>query len=215
MQGFWDRAARDDALFYVDDRGHRGEAFWAGGAEIVERYEAELGFTIEGRRIVEIGCGVGRLTRVLSQRSAEVVALDVSPEMLARARAHNPGLTNVSWQQGDGRTLAGVGDGAADGVFSHVVFQHLPDPAITLAYVREMGRVLRPGGWAAFHVSSDAAVHRRRLRKPRAIRHPAWRGSAVAVADLTATAGEAGLRVRCVVGEGTQFCLVRLERIPA
>jgi ubiquinone/menaquinone biosynthesis C-methylase UbiE len=79
-----------------------------------------------------------------------VIALDVSQEMLARARELNAQVQNVEWIHGDGRTLAPIGDGAVDGCFSHVVFQHLPDPEMTLGYVREMGRVLRPGGWAAF-----------------------------------------------------------------
>ena len=48
---------------------------------------------------------------------------------------------------------------SVDGCFSHVVFQHIPDPPITLNYVREMGRVLRPGGWALFQVSNDPTIH--------------------------------------------------------
>jgi SAM-dependent methyltransferase len=212
MADFWDRAAREDAEFYVDDRGLRGEAFWAGGEEIVEVFEEQLGFEAGGATVVEIGCGVGRLTRVLARRAESVVALDVSAEMLARAREANPELANVRWVHGEGTTLAEVGDCAADGVFSHVVFQHIPDPAITLGYVSEMGRVLRPGGWAAFQISNDPQVHRRRWRVRRPMRDAAWRGSAVDLEALRATADEAGLDVAAVVGEGTQFCLVRLTR---
>jgi SAM-dependent methyltransferase len=207
MGAFWDRAAEEDPLFHVDDRGRVGDDFWRGGEEIVETFERELGFSIGGERLVEIGCGVGRITRVLAQR-AKVTAIDVSARMLALAREHNPELRGVEWLQGDGTTLAGVPDASADGVFSHVVFQHIPDPAITLGYVAEMGRVLRPGGWAAFQVSNDPKVHRRRLR---GIRHPAWRGSAVDLHALRETAEAAGLAVEGIAGPGTQFCLVRLQ----
>lgn len=209
MAGFWDRAARADALGAVDDRGLRGEAFWRGGEQVIDAFERELGFRVEGALVVEIGCGVGRLTRVLAARCERVVAVDVSGEMLARARAEHPGLSNVEWVLGDGASLSAVGDGAADGVLSHVVFQHLPDPRITLGYVAEMGRVLRPGGWAAFGVSTDPRVHRRRLRGRR---HPAWRGSAVGLGALREASAAAGLAVERVVGAGTQFCLVRLRR---
>lgn len=212
MGAFWDERAREDALFYVDDRGLLGDAFWDGAAEVVERFESDLGFTAAGDTIVEIGCGVGRLTRVLGDRAQKVFALDVSAEMLARAREHNAQLTTVEWILGDGTSLAPVPDGAADAVFSHVVFQHIPDPAITLGYVREMGRVLRPGGWAAFQVSNDPSVHRRKLLTRRISRHPAWRGSAVDLDALRDTAAAAGLGVEAVVGEGTQFCLVRLAK---
>jgi SAM-dependent methyltransferase len=210
MRRFWDRAARDDALLAVDDRGLAGAEFWRGGEEVVERFEAELGFAAEGDELVEIGCGVGRITRVLAWRAQRVTAVDVAPAMLELAREHNPGLGNVEWVLGDGRSLAGVPDASADGVFSHVVFQHIPDPAITLAYVAEMGRVLRPGGWAAFQVSNDPSLHRR-WRWRGGERNRAWRGSAVELGALRATADAAGLDVEALVGEGTQFCLVRLQ----
>jgi ubiquinone/menaquinone biosynthesis C-methylase UbiE len=209
MAEFWERAAEQDALFHVDDRGRVGEDFWRGGEEVVETFERELGFSIAGDRLVEIGCGVGRVTRVLAQRAAAVTAIDISTRMLALAREHNPELRDVEWLHGDGATLAGVPDASTDGVFSHVVFQHIPDPAITLGYVTEMGRVLRPDGWAAFQVSDDPKVHRRRLR---GIRHPAWRGSAVDLGALRETAEAVGLVVEAIAGPGTQFCLVRLSR---
>jgi SAM-dependent methyltransferase len=146
--------------------------------------------------------------------------------MLERARAHNEGLAGVEWLQCDGRTITGVADASADGVFSHVVFQHLPDAAITLGYVAEMGRVLRPGGWAAFQVSNDPSIHRpgggtralahRALsalgRRPKGSTHAAWLGSAVDLGALRRTAGDAGLAIERVVGEGTQYCLVLLRR---
>jgi SAM-dependent methyltransferase len=208
---FWDARAREDAELYVDDRGLRGDAFWRGGEEVVAAFEELLALELRGGTLVEVGCGIGRVTRVLARRARRVVAIDVSAEMLARARAANPGLAGVEWVLGDGTSLAPVPDGAADGVFSHVVFQHVPDPRVTLGYVREMGRVLRPGGWAAFQVSDDPSVHRRRWRGRRTARHPAWRGSAVDLAALRATAAAAGLDVVRIAGAGTQFCLVRLQ----
>jgi SAM-dependent methyltransferase len=212
MRQFWNARARDDALLAVDDRGRRGAAFWHGGEEVLRVFEEQLGFAVRGGTVVEIGCGVGRVTRARAARAESVVAVDVAEEMLAHARELNPELTNVRWVLGDGATLEPVADARADGVFSHVVFQHLPDPALTLGYVQEIGRVLRPGGWAAFQVSNDPAIHRRRLRARRGTRHPAWRGSAVDLDALRAAAEGAGLAVERITGTGTQFCLVLLGR---
>ena len=150
MRNFWDARAAEDPYFFVDNRLAYGdpdtEEFWSGGEPLLDRILDELELEIQPRdELVEIGCGLGRLTRPLAARARSVAALDVSPRMLELARSHNPELANVDWVLGDGRTLAPLGDDSADGVFSHVVFQHLPDPAITLGYVREMGRVLRPG----------------------------------------------------------------------
>jgi SAM-dependent methyltransferase len=167
---------------------------------------------------------MGRVTRALASRVARVIALDVSGEMLGRARAQNPGLANVSWTLGDGRSLASIEDGEASVCFSHVVFQHIPDPSVTLGYVREMGRVLQPGGWAAFVVSTDPAVHRprRRARLRRMLRPPgpeeqddlAWMGAAVDLHSLRAAAEAGGMQIERIVNEGEQFCLVIARRGP-
>lgn len=225
---FWDERAREQALFFVDNtvdyRHPDVERFWAEGEHAVGAILAELRVEPSAAdTIVEIGCGVGRLTRALAQRAAHVIAVDVSGEMLARARGLNPALDNVTWHHGDGRTLSGIADASADGCFSHVVFQHLPEPELTLGYVREMARVLRPGGWAAFGVSTDPAVHRPKRRAgwrlaallrrgPRGQEHPAWLGSAVPLARLERCADEAGLELERVLYPGTQFTLVRGRR---
>jgi SAM-dependent methyltransferase len=225
---FWDERAREQALFFVDNtvdyQAPDVERFWADGERAVEAILAELELE-PGRSdtVVEIGCGVGRLTRALTRRAEHVIAIDVSSEMLARARELNPELRNVTWLHGDGRSLSGVADASADGCFSHVVFQHLPEPELTLGYVREMARVLRPGGWAAFGVSTDPSVHRPKRRAgwrlaallgrgPRGQEHPAWLGSAVPVDRLESCAGEAGLELERVLHPGTQFTLVRGRR---
>lgn len=229
MRQFWDARAKEDAFYFVDNRiGYRdpeSEArFWADGVgaldSVLGALEIEVGVT---DRVVEIGCGVGRLTRVLSERAASVKALDVSAEMLEQAREHNEALANVEWLHGDGVSLTGIADGEADLVVSHVVFQHIPDPQITLGYVREIGRVLKPGGLAGFQVSNDKSIHRPSSgitdkvraafgRAPKGQTHAAWLGSAVEVGDLRTAASDGGMDVEKLVGEGTQYMLVRLRR---
>ena len=231
MRSFWDRRAREDAFYFVDNRLRYGRAdperLWAAGEADLRTLLGLVGVAIRpSDSIVEIGCGVGRLTRALAARAGEVTAVDLSERMLARARRENPHLHNVEWLLGDGSTLAGIADGSADACVSHVVFQHIPDPAITLGYVREMGRVLRSGGWSAFQFSNDPSVHRPpslhgRLRAgvssllgrgPRGQGAPAWRGSAVELADLEDAAEDGGMRLERVTGAGSQFCVVLARR---
>lgn len=227
MRTFWDERAREDAFYFVDNRlRYRDpdlEAFWAGGEEVMEILCGEFGVTIDpSATAIEIGCGVGRLTRVLSRQAAEVIALDISEEMLARARALNPDCDNVRWLLGDGASLAGVDDACGDVIVSQVVLQHIPDPAITLGYIREIGRVLKPGGWAAVQVSNDPRRHRHRTplrervarsvgRAPRGSDHPAWLGSSVDLGDVGRAAADGGLEVERVWGEGAQFCQLLLR----
>jgi SAM-dependent methyltransferase len=189
--------------------------------------------------VLDIGCGVGRLTRVLAARTKRVYGLDVSGEMLRLAREHNADLANVEWLHGDGQGLGVVDDASVDGCFSHVVFQHIPDPGITLNYVREMGRVLRPGGWAVFQVSTNPELHhepapyrvrtglRIRIKGLLGTRQPAdqershaersheersWWGSAVKVESLRLATRQAGLEIERLVGEGTQFTTMLARR---
>ena len=231
MERFWDARAREDALWFVDSRLDYGDpdedAFWAGGEEALDRLLEALGASIEPTDVVvDLGCGVGRLTRPLARLAARVTAIDVSGEMLADARRLNPALENVEWVKGDGESLAPIADASVDACISHVVFRHIPDPAITLGYVREMGRVLRPGGFAAFEFSNDPTAHvvperegHARLaaalgRGPRGLTDAAWLGSYVDLDDLHRAAAEAGLEVERVVGAGTALCAALLRRTP-
>jgi len=230
MRGFWDARAREDAFYFVDSRLQYGnpdsKAFWDGGAVDLDRLLAAVGMSIRSSDVVaDIGCGVGRLTRPLADRAARVYALDISEEMLRRAQELNFHLENVTWIHGSGTDLRSIPDGSVDACVSHVVFQHIPDPEVTLEYVRDMGRVLRPGGWSAFQVSNDPEVHRVRDprgarawlarlagRAPRGQRDPAWLGSMTDLDELGGVAREVGLEVEQVVNPGTQMCVVLLRR---
>src|SRR3954468_6838321 len=103
MQQFWDERAKEDAFYFVDNRiGYRdpeAEArFWAGGVEDLDLLLGTADITAKPPdSVVEIGCGVGRLTRVLSERAESVRALDISAEMLQQAKQHNGHLENVEW----------------------------------------------------------------------------------------------------------------------
>jgi SAM-dependent methyltransferase len=231
MREFWDERASEDAFYFVDNRldyGHPDmDAFWEGGRVDLDTILAELEVEVQpSDDVVEIGCGVGRITRVLASRAHSVRALDVSGRMIELAREHNPELANVEWIVGDGTSLTGVDTASVDVCFSHVVFQHIPDPEITLQYVGEIGRALRPGGWAAFQVSDLPLLHHRRPRSerlrslvrsvfrrgPRGQGHAAWLGSAIDLDSLQSSAAAAGAPVERVMGAGTQYCLVLMRK---
>jgi SAM-dependent methyltransferase len=230
MGKFWDERAREDAYFFIDNRREYrdGEldSFWANGEADLDTILAEVDAKVEPSDVaLDIGCGAGRLTRVLAGRAKEVYGIDVSSEMIARAREHNAHLTNVQWFHGDGVSLAPLPDATFDECISHVVFQHIPDPQVTYGYVKEIGRVLKPGGWAVFQVSNDPSIHvardsgglRERLATARGKRpggqdNPAWLGSAVEMPKLREAAEAGGLTLERVVGEGTQYCMILARR---
>lgn len=101
-----------------------------------------------GMRLLDAGCGVGSITIGLAERVApgEVIGVDIDAGTIeaARARAKEHGVTNVRFEQADATALP-FGDATFDAAFTHALLQHLPEP---LAAVREIARVLKPGGVA-------------------------------------------------------------------
>ena len=79
MRRFWDDRAEENAFYFVDNRldyqHPDAERFWTMGKEALDKILALLGVEVEPTdRVVEIGCGVGRLTRPLAARARDVRA---------------------------------------------------------------------------------------------------------------------------------------------
>jgi SAM-dependent methyltransferase len=150
MTSEWERFAAEDPLFYIDpslSAGTSVEEFIAAGEPLVAWALEWAGDLPGDDRALEIGCGVGRNTVHFGTRFAHVDGVDVSPTMVRLAREQDP-PDNVSFHATSGTDLALFDDAAFDLVFSHLVFQHIPDDEIVASYLREVARVLRPGGRA-------------------------------------------------------------------
>jgi SAM-dependent methyltransferase len=166
MRDEWDRRARRDALHYIADwrAWPDPQAFFASGEatylEMVVPALTRLGIVPAAATALEVGCGVGRITRSLAGRFGLVLAEDVSGEMLREGRMLNPGLGNVRWIQTGGSDLALIRSESVDFVFSHLVLQHVPDPTVALGLVGEMARIVRKGGGLLFQFSSAPPVAR-------------------------------------------------------
>jgi SAM-dependent methyltransferase len=102
--------------------------------------------------VCDLGCGPGQVARYLHDRGADASGLDLSPGMIAIARRLNPG---VVFQVGDLRALP-FGSGTHAGLAAFYSIIHVPRGEVVDA-LREMGRVLRPGGrlLLAFHTGDE------------------------------------------------------------
>src|SRR5207247_1012705 len=93
MRADWDARSRTNAFYYIASwrKDLSREAFFASGEDdyrrLVEPPLAELGVTLTGATVLELGCGVGRMTRAFATRCGRVLAVDISPAMLQQARA--------------------------------------------------------------------------------------------------------------------------------
>jgi SAM-dependent methyltransferase len=115
-------------------------------AEIVEDLRS-CGMLGAGRRIVDVGCGIGRILAAIAPDVAEAVGIEVSAAMLAEARKRCAGLKNITLALGSGLDLAPCSTEAFDLVLFVDSFPYIvaSGPAAVVANLREARRVLRPG----------------------------------------------------------------------
>lgn len=110
----------------------------------------KLGVSMEEKRIVEVGCGAGRMTQFFMEITDFVYATDVSMEMLYRLRERLDFPSNVALIRSDG--LGCIPDEEADIIFSLLVFQHNPEDVVE-QFFKDGARVLKPGGHYVFQLT--------------------------------------------------------------
>ena len=97
---------------------------------------------VAGLEVLDVGTGTGRHAIRLADRGAEVVAIDFSDEMLAKARA-KPGAERVRFATHDVTQRLPYRNATFDIVLSALVLEHVKD---VVPFFRELGRVVRPNG---------------------------------------------------------------------
>jgi cyclopropane fatty-acyl-phospholipid synthase-like methyltransferase len=166
MQREWDQRARENARFYVNTANEAWtdeEFFESGRATVREEILTDMinicqGMDPKDMTVLEIGCGVGRVTRALAEVFGTVHGVDVSGEMVRQAREGNRTIANAHFHQNNGTDLTVLGDMRVDFAFSSIVFQHIPSREVIDRYVGEVARLLKRGGLFKFQVQGDATL---------------------------------------------------------
>jgi len=137
-QATWDAEAYDESFRFVSDHGF----------DLVRLLDPH-----PGERVLDLGCGTGRLAAAIAEAGAEVVAIDSDPAMIARARAQFPGtqfpgtrFPALRFEQADGERLDDDLErwgGRFDAVCSNAALHWMTRPE---AVLRGVAGLLRPGG---------------------------------------------------------------------
>jgi len=205
MQREWDERARENARFYVNTERQDwsdAEFFQSGERTVAEEILTDMINICQGKdpkrmRVLEIGCGAGRVTRALAQVFGEVYGVDISGEMVRQARSALADLPGVRILQNSGKDLDVLGDTRFDFAFSSIVFQHIPSREVIESYVRAVRRRLRRGCLFKFQVQGGETPD-----KPP---DDTWLGVTFSEQDARDMALGCDFEMRYSYGAGTQY----------
>jgi ubiquinone/menaquinone biosynthesis C-methylase UbiE len=214
MREDWNSRAREDAGYYVafGRRDQDDAGFFATATEVINSLEWELrrvpALERGGWRALEIGCGPGRLMRPMSRHFAEIHGVDVSDEMIARAREKLADIPNAHPHATDGASLTQFPDESFEFVYSYAVFQHIPSRDVVYQYLREIHRVLKPGGLVRLQFNG--------LQRNDVIdaSYNTWAGARFSAFELLEFTRERDFQVLALEGTATQYMWTTWRKQP-
>lgn len=207
MRRDWNHRARSDALHFVNtgrERWDEAEFFSTGDENVRDQILDDLDVICQGRdpaemRVLEIGCGVGRMTKSLAATFGEVHGVDVSDEMVRRAREYLRSTPNAYVHRNSGTDLQALGSMGFDFAFSFIVFQHIPSRDVIDRYIGEVGRLLRPRSLFKFQVQGHQGTGWQ------ARGGSTWLGASVSEEQAAGMAERHGFELVRSAGAGTQY----------
>jgi SAM-dependent methyltransferase len=204
MRADWDRRAREDARrFIACATSATDEEFWKSGRRDLDDLVLRDIDLRPSARALEIGCGMGRILGPMSERVERAFGVDISSEMVERAKGALAGRPNVSLFVTDGK-LQDFEDASLDFVYSYIVFQHIPSKRAIARYFREAARVLKGSGVFRFQVDGRD--------RPLTIVADTWLGAWYDAGELKSILRLSDFEIADMWGEGTHYLWVTALR---
>jgi len=243
MKEQWDEIAHENAFYGVlsiEDFEHVDAVdfnrFWDTGRRDVDSFMEMVGLSSASElAMVEIGCGLGRMTHRFAELFRKAYAVEVSSRMLEGAKGYWQHLDNIEWVLGNGEDLHQIENESVDFVFSFMVLQHIPDPNIAVNYIRESARIMKKGASAflqfrtvprtmsllalKYYIATnwpssvakplrrvwDMTFRQKATRARFAREYESWRGCVIKPSLIDAIASEVHLQIKKVGRLGEQY----------
>ena len=204
MRREWDQRALENHRHYIvnSQTNWSDEDFCLSGEGTVSHYVlTDMENICQARRpadmkVLDFGCGAGRVTRALAQVFGEVHGVDISGEMVRIARNALAGVSNVRIHHSNGEDLDVLGSDFYDFAFAFSVFHHIPSKSAIRDCIAQVGKHLRPGDLFKFEVQGDL-----NLQPPK---NDTWLGTPLSEADLIKMAKQTGFESRYRLGAGEE-----------
>ena len=167
MREDWDKRALENSKHYIANGKETwtDEDFYRSGEETLEwDILSDMNNVCQGAdpkqmKVLEIGCGAGRITRALAKRFGEIHAVDVSGEMVRQGREALKDFPNVHIYQNSGADVRVVPEIGFDFAYSTAVFHHIGSRDIIESYMLDVNRLLKPGALFKFDLQGCLAMN--------------------------------------------------------
>ena len=206
----WDKLAKMNSKYViVSKKGEEidNEEFRALGIEnytnLVKNDPLLLGklSNFSDKDVLEIGCGIGRMSEFFAQDFKSITGVDISEEMIKQGKARLANLTNLKLVATSGQTFP-FSDENFDLVFSYLVFQNMPSKEVVEVNFREVFRVLKKGGVAKIQIRGGFQPYR-------------WQwfyGPAFNLTEVSAMVNKIGFKIIKTTGEKEKRFWLWLEK---
>lgn len=160
----WEKNAAKDAYWavltssqYETSPWDKEEFFQSGRNEIqlLKKYivASKLSLTFHGKAL-DFRCGTGRLTQALGAFFQEVCGVDISAQMISKAKEALPkDCQNINFIHNPSPNLDQFKDNSFDFVYSNIVLQHI-SKKYQMRYLKDFSRLVKPGGWIVIQLPS-------------------------------------------------------------
>ncbi|MFN7946365.1 MAG: class I SAM-dependent methyltransferase [Blastocatellia bacterium] len=204
MKQDWNKRALENAKWFINTVSltQSDEEFFAGGKqELLKWWLPDFTEALQGRdlrtlKVMEIGCGIGRMTCHLADIFGEVWAVDVSGEMIRQGKERFSHLKNITWVETEGITLNELPDDYFDLGFSVYVYQHMPSRDVISSSISQAYRKIRPAGFYKFHTNALVKQEYNGLKKD------TWTGEAFRESDIRRLALSINAKLISILGGG-------------
>ena len=157
MKVYWDACARHNAKRHIaTDNWESEDIFHKCGerdlVRLLENLDEEY-LKAADKRVLEIGCGIGRILKPFAIRypDLQLFGVDVSEEMIRKGRHRLKEIENVKLMRTSGNDLQLFEDNSFDFVYSYIVLQHIPRKFVN-NYLNEVSRILNDDGVFVFQM---------------------------------------------------------------
>ena len=150
----WNKLAKDNSKYYVASfkgKGITEEEFVESGREDYKNLILNDELIEKNGIILEVGCGIGRMTQFMRYDFNKVIGIDISGKMIQQAKER---LRGAEFIETDGETIP-LPSNSIDFTFSYIVFQHFKTKEMLESNFKEVYRVLKKDGIFKVLVRSD------------------------------------------------------------